>query len=70
LLKRTLVRRGEDEFVPVQHGRSGFNNVVKRITKGALASRGLELVRKVPFDAEKHDMARKSHDDDWHEASR
>jgi O-methyltransferase len=59
-LKKTLVQWGEDEFVPIQDDGPGFKNAIKHIVKRALASRGLELVRKVPFDPQARELGR-----DW-----
>jgi O-methyltransferase len=58
LLKRVLVRWGEDEFIPVQPGKSRLENLTKRVVGKALASRGMSLVHHIPFNANQREIGR------------
>jgi O-methyltransferase len=60
LLKRTLVRWDEDEFVPVQVEATLSKSFIKQRIIRLLARRGLELVRRVKFDVKLRETGR-----DW-----
>jgi O-methyltransferase len=60
LLKRTLVRWGEDEFIPIQEADVLGKSFIKQNLIRVLARRGIELVRRVEFDAKLRETGR-----DW-----
>lgn len=60
LLKRTLVRWGEDELVPLAETGRPWRNAIKRAAKRLAALRKWELLARLPFDADRRELGR-----DW-----
>lgn len=60
LLKRVLVRWGEDEWVPLTENGSPLKDAVKRAANRALASRGFAILKTEKFAPEKRENGR-----DW-----
>jgi O-methyltransferase len=60
LLKRSLVRWDEDEFVPIQPGQSKLKNLAKYAIQKAIALQGAELLKRHRFNASQRENGR-----DW-----
>ena len=60
LLKKSLVRWGDDEFVPVSRTGRGFKGLGKRLLLKLIRNMHRQVVHQVPFDAAKREAGR-----DW-----
>jgi O-methyltransferase len=60
ILKRSLIRWGEDELVPVENSGSWAVSSLKKLLTQSLSARGLVLCKHFKFDAEKRTYGR-----DW-----